>query len=59
MEKLFNFLLGAGIGSIIFLIGLLLCLTGIGAIVGVPMIVAGIVFPFLVINHKIEKPKDK
>lgn len=32
-------------------IGSLLCFTGIGAIIGIPLIIAGIIFPFLNIGN--------
>ena len=39
---------GAGCsGCLFFVIGGLLCMTGIGAIIGAPMIIAGVVFPLV------------
>jgi len=39
--------LGLAIGVIFFGVGGILCLSGIGAIIGIPLIVVGILFPFL------------
>ena len=47
---------GGCAGSIIMSFGLLLCLTGIGAIIGIPMILIGcIIIPFIAATHKVQK----
>jgi hypothetical protein len=42
-----GFFLGAIIAPTCLIVGSLLCLTGLGAIVGIPMIVAGLLAPLL------------
>ncbi len=50
-DKVNGFFTGISAGlitaSIFILVGFLLCLTGIGAIIGVPLIIGGIASPFI------------
>lgn len=46
MKAVFGFVLGLGMAYWMIALGVILCMTGIGAIFGLPLILAGVVMPF-------------